>query len=81
MLILYPTLYSYLAFVKDLVASVVQTAHGGVYIHVAADWVAPLTHPSNERKRTSKPVAHRFGNRVVQPGNRGKTVHIVLRLN
>lgn len=28
-----------------------------VYLHVTADWVTPLTHPPNERKRTTKPVA------------------------
>ncbi len=31
-----------------------------VILCVAADWITPLTHPPNERKRTSKPVAHRF---------------------
>jgi len=30
-----------------------------LYIHVAADWTAVLTHPPNMRKRISNPVAHR----------------------
>ena len=70
--------------VWNLLASTVCTAfyYDGVYMHVAADWVTPLTHPSNERKRTSKPVAHCFTpyqQNIVQPGNHIKMGHSPLR--
>lgn len=49
-----------------------------VHIHVAANWVTPLTHRPNKRKCTSQPVAHFdivLRKHVVQPGNWTKTVH------
>ncbi len=40
-----------------------------------------LTHPPNKRKRISNPVAHRFQEHVVQPGNHNKTLRTGLSLN
>lgn len=51
-----------------------------VYINATADWVTPLIHQPNERKRTLKAFAHRympFQGNVFNP----ETVHTIFRLN
>lgn len=50
------------------------------YIHLVTVWVKPLTHPTNERKCTSKLHTH-FWKHAFNPETGSKKMHSVFGMN